>query len=141
MFQQGFSLRFQRGFLLGFFGKLVLLRCFRQLGVIQQIGDHGVLKGIHRFQIREKAAPLGGGEGIQREVVGNAGGNGQIVLPDQSLVLTQLQQPQDSLVGILVLIQQIRVEGQRVHGGVGYQRAALAVGDDAAGFCALTVIL
>ena len=101
--------------------------------MFQQIADHQRLKGIHGFQVAQETASLGAGQRVQHEGIGHLCRNGQVVDPFQTLCLTQLQQAQDGLVGVLLFVQKIQIEVQVVDRSVGYHWTAFSVRNDAPG--------
>ena len=99
----------------------------------QQIVPQGVSRFVQAFQIGEKAALVRAAEGIQLIGEGRGAGDGQVIRPADPPALTQLQQTQDGLVGILAVVQQRGVERQIIGGPAGHQNFSVAVGDVAPG--------
>ena len=117
----------------GVFPVALLVRGLQQGRMLQQIGGQGVRGLVQILQIGEKAAPGGAVQGVDGVGEGGGAGDGQRIHPVDPPALTQLQQPQEGLVGIFVLLQQGGVKGQVVGGAAGHQHLAVSVGNVAPG--------
>ena len=117
----------------GVFPVALLVRGLQQGRMLQQIGGQGVRGLVQILQIGEKAAPGRAVQGVDGVGEGGGAGDGQRIHPVDPPALTQLQQPQEGLVGIFVLLQQGGVKGQVVGGAAGHQHLAVSVGNVAPG--------
>ena len=117
----------------GIFHIAVLVRGLQQSGVLQQIGPQGLRRAVQILQVGEEAAAGCAVQGVQGIGKGGGAGDGQGVHPVDAPLLTQLQQPQDGLVGVLVLVQKRGVKGQIIGRAAGHHQLPVAVGDVATG--------